>query len=62
VHRELAQRLAILGPRDEARGILVDLGEMLARCFFQTDVVGRPAAAQRVGIGIELFQRRNEKL
>jgi len=55
-----AQRLAILRPRDEARGVLVDLGEMLARCRFQADVVGRPAAAQRVSVGIEAVERGDE--
>jgi len=35
---------------------------MLARRFLQPDVVGRPAAAQRIGIGIEVLECRQEKL
>jgi hypothetical protein len=35
---------------------------MLACRRLEADVVGRPAAAQRVGIGIEVVERRREKL
>jgi hypothetical protein len=34
---------------------------MLARRLFEADVVGRPAAAQRVGIGVETVERRDEE-
>jgi len=56
-----ASGVAVVGPRDEGRGVLLDLLEMLARRRFEADVVRRPAAAQRVGVGIELGERRDDE-
>ena len=53
--------LSVVGARDERRGVLLDLLEVLARRLFQPDVVGRPAAAQRVGIVVEMGERRDDE-
>jgi hypothetical protein len=60
--RDAGDRGIAVHRSDEGRGILGDLLQMLARRLLQPDVVGRPAAAQGVGIGVELVERGDEKL
>ena len=52
---------AIVAARDKGRRIFLDQRQMFARRRLEPDVIGRPAAAQRSGIGIQTVERGSEK-